>query len=135
MTTRIPSFALRLGLRLRGLRQEADLSAEVLASRIPGMTPGQLRRFEEGYDIPSLIVARQLGEALGIDLPTFVDVDAQRNHPMARQLLNRLSHCHPEQRIFLHRVLFTLLQGLDEGTPFDPNTPPVKPALKLLPHP
>ena len=130
-----PSFALRMGLRLRRLREDAGLSREVFATRLPNHTPGQIRRYEEGLDLPSLPVARQLATALGMELPAFVDLDDGLDGPSLHGLIQRLRHAPPEHLAFLHRVLFTLLQGLDDGAPFDPTTAPVQPApLRLLAH-
>lgn len=52
---------------LRRIRREKDISQDEL-SRLVGIDPAQISRYETGKHIPSLPVLEKMGEALGVHL-------------------------------------------------------------------
>ncbi|MCB9765439.1 MAG: helix-turn-helix transcriptional regulator [Alphaproteobacteria bacterium] len=68
------TIRLRVGQRLRVLREQCGLTQKELGARAGGIKPGEISRYENAHRSPSLETMARLSEGLGVSVSTLVDV-------------------------------------------------------------
>ena len=67
-----PDIAVRLGTRIRAVREAAGLSQQAVADRICAAAP-TISRFESGDVMPTVTTLVALGKVLGVPASVFLD--------------------------------------------------------------
>ena len=79
---------LKLGARIRSLRQERKLSLQLLASRAE-LSVGMISQIERGLSSPSLRSLRLLGSALGVPISLFFDMPPEAANGESKYVVRR----------------------------------------------
>jgi len=84
-----PAFRKSLGVRIKTLRKQANLTQKDLAKEV-GITPQQLNKYESGLNLPPADMLAKLGKALDTTIDYLVTGELQNHQPITNtRLLNR----------------------------------------------